>query len=74
VPSRRLITIGAEQAIPTRQIEAEIAVGLARDDGVVHAMHVGRHHHPAQHSVESGRHAHVAVIEHGRGVEQHLEE
>ena len=70
---RRLVAVGAEQAIPPRQVEAEVAVGLARGDRVVHAVHVRRHHDPAQHAVEPGRHAHVAVVEHGGGVEQHLE-
>src|SRR5581483_1217692 len=34
--------IGAEQSIPPRQIEAEIGVGLFRNDGVMDAVHVGR--------------------------------
>ena len=67
-------TIGAEQTIPPWQIEAEIAVGLTAQDGVVHPMHVGRHHQPTQQAVERGRHRHIGMIE-GRGrVQHHLEQ
>ena len=74
VSRRRLVAVGAEQAVPPGQVEAEVAVGLARDDRVMHAVHVGRHDDPAQHAVEPRRHAHVAVVEHRGGVEQHLED
>ena len=57
----RLRPIGAEQVIPPGQVEAEIAVGLAYDDRMMHPVHIRRHNDPAQHSVEPGRHAHVAV-------------
>ena len=53
VAGRGLGAVGAEQPVPPRQIEAEIAVGLARHDRVVHAVHVGRHDDPAQHAVEA---------------------
>src|SRR5262249_47853619 len=43
VPGRRLRAIGAEQAIPPRQIESKIAVGLARHYRVMHSGHVRRH-------------------------------
>src|SRR5262249_13179347 len=73
VTCRRLIAIGAEQAIPPRQIEAEIAIGLAGNDRVVHAMHIRRYDDPAQYPIEPRRHAHVAMVEHRCGIEQHLE-
>src|SRR3990172_7629886 len=37
---RRLGAIGAEQAIPPRQIEPEIAVGLLARDRMMHLMHL----------------------------------
>jgi hypothetical protein len=37
------------------------------------AVHVGSHDKEAQHAVQPQRHLDVAVIEHGSGVEQHLE-
>jgi len=52
---RGLRTVGAEQAIPPRQVEAEVAVRLVVNDRMVHAMHVRRHDDPAQHAVEHPR-------------------
>ena len=52
-----LVPVGAEQAIPPRQVEAEIAVGFARPDRVVDAVHVGGDHDPAQNPVELRGHA-----------------
>src|SRR3954464_5615473 len=49
MPSRRPVSIGAEQTIPPWRVETEIAVGLVRQYRMVHAMHVGRDHKPAQH-------------------------
>ena len=43
-PACGLAPVGAEQPVPPRQIEAEIAVGLMAHDRMVHAMHVGRDH------------------------------
>src|ERR1043166_1052516 len=73
VPGFRRRPVGAEQPVPPRQIKAEVAVGLARRDRMMHAVHVGRHHDQAQHAVEPGRHRHVAVVEQRGGVEHHLE-
>src|SRR5262245_18906404 len=70
---RWLIAIGPEQAVPPRQVEAEVAVGLAGNDGVVHAMHIRRYDDPAQYPIEPDRDAHVAMVEHRGGIEQHLE-
>jgi hypothetical protein len=41
---------------------------------VVHAVHVRRDDKPAQHSVRPGGQSDVAVVEHRRSVEQHLED
>ena len=70
----RLIPVGAEQAIPPRQIEAEVRVGLADHDGVVHAVHVRRDDQPSQHAVDPRRQPHVGVIEHRSCVEEDLED
>ena len=74
VPGRGLGAVGAEEAVPPGEVEAEIAVGLARHDRMVHAVHVRRDHEPAQHAVEPRRQADVAVVEHRGGVEQDLED
>ena len=52
VPAAGCGAVGAEQAVPPGQVEAEIAVGLARHDRVMDAVHLGRDHEPAQHAVE----------------------
>src|SRR5262245_18667742 len=39
VPGRRLRAVGAEQAIPPRQIEPKITVGLVREYRVMHSVH-----------------------------------
>ena len=48
----RLVAVGSEQAIPPGQVEAEVAVGLARLDRVVDPVHVRGHDDPAQNAVE----------------------
>src|SRR5215471_11465233 len=40
VARRRLGAVGAQQTVPPRQVEAEIAVGLAPQDRMMDAMHV----------------------------------
>ena len=52
VADLRLGPVGAQQAIPPRQVEAEIAVGFSRQDRVVNAMHVGRDDEPSQHAID----------------------
>ena len=69
----RLIPIGSEQAIPPGEIESEVAVGLPRQNGVMHPVHVRCHQHPSQHPVQRPGKAHVAVVEHGRAVQHHFE-
>jgi hypothetical protein len=74
VPGRGLRAVGAEQAVPPRQIESEIAVGLARRYRMMHPMHVRRHDEPAQHAVQHLRDADITVVEHRGRVEQHFED
>src|SRR6185295_15453842 len=61
---RRLGFVGAEQAIPPRQVETKVTVGLAHQDRVVNAMHVRRDDKPPQHAIDPRGDAHVRVIEH----------
>src|SRR6516165_11757056 len=58
-----LIAIGAEQAIPPRQVEAEIAVGLIHDDRVMHAMHFRRDYQPSQIAIDTGGNTDIAMVE-----------
>ena len=74
MPLMRLVSIGAEQEIPPRQIESEITVGFTANHGVVNAVHVGCHDEPSQQPIQPYRHLHVTVIEHRRGVEQNLKD
>src|SRR5215472_7572799 len=70
---RRFRPIGAEQPVPPGQIEAEIAIGLARYDRMMHAMHVWSDNDASQHAFYPCREADVAVTEHRCGVKQHVE-
>ena len=74
MPQSRLRTIGAEQAIPPGQIEAEIAVGFPPVYRMVHAVHVRRHDDEAQDAVERARQPHIAVVEQRGGVQQDFED
>ena len=74
VPQPRLIPVGAEDAVPPGQAEAEVAVGLVVLHRVMHAVHVRRHQQPAQHPVHPPGQAEIAVIEHGGGIENDLEQ
>ena len=42
-----LCSVGPEQPVPPGQVESEITVGLARENGVMHPMHVRRYDKPA---------------------------
>ena len=64
----RLGAIGAEQTVPPGQVEAEIAVGLTDDHGVMHPVHVRGDHEISQYAVKSERDSDIAVIEHGHAV------
>ena len=74
MPVGGLGAIGSEQTVPPGQVEAEIAVGLPRNDRMVHPVHLGRDHEPAQHAVDARRHPHVAVVEHRGRIQQNLED
>ena len=68
-----LRAVSAEQPVPPGKVETEVAVGFCADDRMMHAVHVRRHHQQAHDAVDWRRHAHVAVVEHRRGIQQRLE-
>src|SRR6266571_3571109 len=70
--SRGLGAVGAQQSVPPRQVEAEIAVGLAPQDRMMDAVHIRRHDEPAQDPIDFRGNADVAVVEHRGGIEQDL--
>ncbi len=74
MPGLRLGNVGAEQPVPDRQIETVIGIVLAAQHRVVHAMHVGRHDEEPHDAVEPLRQRDIGVIEHGAGIEDHLEQ
>ena len=67
-----LSSVGSEQPVPPRKVEAEIAVGFIRTHRVVHAVHVRRYDDSAHEAIDSACDAHVAVVEHCGGVQQHF--
>ncbi len=69
-----LSAVGAEEPVPNREVESEIAVGFGSDNGVVHTMHVRCDDQPAKQPLEACRDEDIAVVEHGGGVEQKFEE
>ena len=74
MPGSRLIAIGAEQPIPPRQVEAEIAISLADQDRMVDAVHVRRDPEPTKPAIKPNRNTDVAMVEHRGCVEQDLED
>jgi hypothetical protein len=58
-----LCSVGTEEAVPPRQVEPKIAIGFTHQNRMMDAMHVGRHHEPAQNAVDFTRDANVRVIE-----------
>jgi hypothetical protein len=65
--------VRAEQPVPPRQIEPEVAVVLGALDRVVHAVHIRSDHHVSNNAVEPGRHTDIGMIELRGGVQHHLE-
>ena len=55
MPHGGLRAIGAEQAIPPGQVEAEIAVGFPSVYRMMDAMHVGRDDDEAKHAIKPER-------------------
>ena len=74
VPLGGLGFVSPEQTVPPGDTEAVIAVRFSDDDRVVNPVHVRRHHDAPKQPVHSLRKMDVAVIEHGQGVENHLED
>src|SRR5207247_2781781 len=58
---RGLGAVGAQQSVPPRQVESEIAIGLAPQDRMMDAMHVRRHDEPAQDPIDFRGNADVAM-------------
>jgi hypothetical protein len=63
MPLGGLGDVGAEQPVPPRQVEAVVRVGLARVDGMVDAVHVGRDDDEAQDPVHRARQVDIGVVE-----------
>src|SRR5262245_4146139 len=58
-----LRSIGTKEAVPPRQAESKIAVGLTHEDRMMDAMHVRGHNEPTQNAVNYIREAKVRVYE-----------
>ena len=74
MPFGGLRYIGAEDPVPPGQVEAKIGIDQRGMDRMVDPVHVRRHHKQPQYPVDPRRDIDIAVVEHGRGVEQHLED
>ena len=74
MPEGRLCAVGAEQAIPPRHVEAEVAAGFPPVDRMVNTVYVRRHHYKTETSIEAARQPHIAVVEERGGVEQDFED
>jgi hypothetical protein len=59
--------------IPPGTIEAEVAVRLERENGMVHTVHIRSDHDPPQNLVNAQRNEYIPVIEHGSAVQDYLE-
>lgn len=60
----RLRSICAQYAIPPRQVETEVRIGLPWNNGVMNSVHIGCDQHPAQEAVRRRTYANVAMVEH----------
>ncbi|KJR99219.1 MAG: hypothetical protein VR65_17620 [Desulfobulbaceae bacterium BRH_c16a] len=69
----RLVFVGAEQPVPPRQVEPEIAVGLLDDHRMMDPVHVRRNNQQPERLVDPIGDVDVAVVEHGGGVQSYLE-
>src|SRR3990167_3599293 len=69
----RLCPVSAQQSVPPRQIKSKIGVRFALLNGVMHPMHIGRYNKPPENAVYTTQHAHIAMIEHGGGIQRHFE-
>ena len=59
----RLRFVGAEHAIPPREVETVIGVRLVHVGRVVDSVHVRGHHQEAKDSVKADRESDIGVIE-----------
>ena len=74
VTGGRLGAVGAKKSVPDREIESEVAVGFMNDDGMVDAVHVGRHEQSAEEWFHGFGNTNIAVIEQGGGIQEHFEQ
>ena len=74
VPRGRFSAIGAEEAVPNREIETEIAVRFLTQNGVVNAVHIGRDHDRAQQRFEEVGNVKVTMVEHRGDIQKDFEE
>jgi len=73
MPRSRLITISTEQTVPPGQIETKIAVGFAYHHGMMYPMHVRGHHEETELPIDPRWEMNIAMVKHGRGIEENLE-
>ena len=72
MPRDGFYAIGTQQAIPPRQIKPKVRVRFPMPDRMVDAVHIGSHEDPSKDSIHRGGHPYVAVVKHGRGVQQYF--
>ena len=73
MPCRWLVLIGAHDAVPPGQVEAEVGVCLTDDDGVMHAVHIGGHKKYPEHPIHGAGDVDIAVGENRAAVQGHFE-
>jgi len=62
MPGLGLGFIGAAELIPNGKIKTVITIGLILDNGMMHAVHIGRDDDSAQGFVEAKRELEISVI------------
>src|ERR1051325_914047 len=61
----RLGSVRAKDPVPPRKVESEVAVRFVGTNRVVNEMHVRSHEDQPEKAIQSGRHAEIAMVEHG---------
>ena len=70
VPTVRLIVVRPEETIPPGKVKTKVAVGFPEYNGMMDSVHVGSHDKTAKVSIKFDVDPDVAVVEHGRRVQQ----